>query len=107
MVTAPIIVTVLEQQATNPLTGRKVAGYVGCQTVCPFAATESGGQYDLRSAGVPRQFRQGRGAEPVAFAWRRTRTPGSTTTRSRRSSWWNRRKRKTPKNGCAGRNLEL
>ena len=31
---------------TNPLTGLKVAGYVGCQTVRPFAETEGGGAYD-------------------------------------------------------------
>jgi heterodisulfide reductase subunit B len=33
-------------QVTNPLTGLKVAGYVGCQTVRPFANTERGGRYD-------------------------------------------------------------
>jgi heterodisulfide reductase subunit B len=33
-------------RVTNPLTGLKVAGYVGCQTVRPFANTDSGGNYD-------------------------------------------------------------
>jgi heterodisulfide reductase subunit B len=36
----------IKQQVTNPLTGLKVAGYVGCQTVRPFAATDGGGNYD-------------------------------------------------------------
>lgn len=36
----------IKQEVTNPLTGLKVAGYVGCQTVRPFAATDSGGNYD-------------------------------------------------------------
>ena len=31
---------------TNPLDGVKMAGYVGCQTVRPFAETEGGGEYD-------------------------------------------------------------
>ncbi len=33
-------------RVTNPLTGLKVAGYVGCQTVRPFANTDGGGRYD-------------------------------------------------------------
>jgi len=36
----------IKEQVTNPLTGLKVAGYVGCQTVRPFAATDGGGDYD-------------------------------------------------------------
>ena len=36
----------VRQAVTNPLDGVKVAGYVGCQTVRPFAETESGGAYD-------------------------------------------------------------
>ncbi len=36
----------IKEQVTNPLTGLKVAPYVGCQTVRPFANTESGGDYD-------------------------------------------------------------
>ncbi len=35
----------IKEQVTNPLAGLKVAGYVGCQTVRPFAATASGGNY--------------------------------------------------------------
>ncbi len=36
----------IEERVTNPLTGLKVAGYVGCQTVRPFANTDAGGKYD-------------------------------------------------------------
>ncbi|MBI3435967.1 MAG: CoB--CoM heterodisulfide reductase iron-sulfur subunit B family protein [Proteobacteria bacterium] len=36
----------IKGQVKNPLTGLKVAGYVGCQTVRPFAATDTGGNYD-------------------------------------------------------------
>ena len=36
----------VKARVTNPLSGLKVAGYVGCQTVRPFANTESGGKYD-------------------------------------------------------------
>jgi len=36
----------IKEQVTNPLEGLKVAGYVGCQTVRPFAATERGGEFD-------------------------------------------------------------
>lgn len=36
----------IKEQVTNPLKGLKVAGYVGCQTVRPFAGTDSGGDYD-------------------------------------------------------------
>ena len=36
----------IEERVSNPLTGLKVAGYVGCQTVRPFAGTEAGGRYD-------------------------------------------------------------
>ena len=36
----------IKAQVKKPLTGLKVAGYVGCQTVRPFAGTESGGNYD-------------------------------------------------------------
>ncbi len=35
----------VEKKATNKLTGLKVAGWVGCQTVRPFAGTEAGGKY--------------------------------------------------------------
>jgi len=36
----------IKEKVTNPLDGLKVAGYVGCQTVRPFAGTERGGDYD-------------------------------------------------------------
>ena len=36
----------VKERVTNPLTGLKVAGYVGCQTVRPFANTDAGGRYD-------------------------------------------------------------
>jgi len=36
----------IKEQVTNPLDGLKVAGYVGCQTVRPFADTDRGGNYD-------------------------------------------------------------
>ncbi len=36
----------IAERVTNPLTGLKVAGYVGCQTVRPFANTDGGGNYD-------------------------------------------------------------
>ncbi len=36
----------VKENVTNPLTGLKVAGYVGCQTVRPFANTDGGGKYD-------------------------------------------------------------
>jgi heterodisulfide reductase subunit B len=36
----------VKARVTNPLAGFKVAGYVGCQTVRPFANTDAGGNYD-------------------------------------------------------------
>ncbi|HRY06090.1 MAG TPA: CoB--CoM heterodisulfide reductase iron-sulfur subunit B family protein [Hyphomicrobiaceae bacterium] len=36
----------VKDRVKNPLTGLKVAGYVGCQTVRPFAQTQAGGDYD-------------------------------------------------------------
>jgi heterodisulfide reductase subunit B len=36
----------VKERVTNPLEGLKVAGYVGCQTVRPFANTDEGGKYD-------------------------------------------------------------
>lgn len=35
----------VEKRCTNKLKGLKVAGWVGCQTVRPFAETEAGGKY--------------------------------------------------------------
>jgi heterodisulfide reductase subunit B len=56
-------------QVTRPLEGLKVAGYVGCQTVRPFAATEGGGRFDVTDE--PRfldDFTRACGAEPLAFS---------------------------------------
>ena len=54
---------------TNPLTGLKVAGYVGCQTVRPFAATEAGGDYDCYDDPTfLDDFTKACGAEAVPFA---------------------------------------
>jgi heterodisulfide reductase subunit B len=36
----------IKAKVKKPLTGLKCAGYVGCQTVRPFANTERGGQFD-------------------------------------------------------------
>ena len=36
----------VKERVTSPLAGLKVAGYVGCQTVRPFANTDAGGNYD-------------------------------------------------------------
>jgi len=36
----------IAERATNKLKGLKVAGWVGCQTVRPFAETDDGGEYD-------------------------------------------------------------
>ncbi|MCC2112263.1 MAG: CoB--CoM heterodisulfide reductase iron-sulfur subunit B family protein, partial [Hyphomicrobiales bacterium] len=59
----------IKEKVTNPLTGLKVAGYVGCQTVRPFAATEGGGKYDThdRPAFLD-DFTEACGAEAVEFA---------------------------------------
>jgi len=55
-------------QVSNPLTGLRVAGYVGCQTVRPFAATERGNHFDEYDR--PRfldDFTRAVGAEAVDF----------------------------------------
>jgi heterodisulfide reductase subunit B len=56
-------------EVTNPLSGLKVAGYVGCQTVRPFAATAGGGSFDATDE--PRfldEFSRACGAEPLPFS---------------------------------------
>jgi heterodisulfide reductase subunit B len=56
-------------QVTNPLRGLKVAGYVGCQTVRPFAGTEGGGRFDATDE--PRfldDFTRACGAEALPFS---------------------------------------
>lgn len=58
----------IRAQVRQPLHGLKVAGYVGCQTVRPFAATESGGNFDRTDQ--PEfldDFIAACGAEPVDF----------------------------------------
>lgn len=58
----------IKDEVKNPLTGLKVAGYVGCQTVRPFAATDSGGNYDTYDQ--PEfldDFVKACGAEAVAY----------------------------------------
>ena len=66
-------VDAIKDQVTNPLSGLKVAGYVGCQTVRPFAMTGPGGQFDTYDQ--PKfldQFADACGAEPVPFDAART-----------------------------------
>jgi heterodisulfide reductase subunit B len=58
----------IKDRVTNPLKGLKVAGYVGCQTVRPFAATESGGSYDtFDDPEFLDQFTEACGAEAVDY----------------------------------------
>ncbi len=58
----------IREQVTNPLDGIKVAGYVGCQTVRPFAGTERGGDYDSYDAPVfLDDFINATGAEAIDF----------------------------------------
>lgn len=58
----------IKAEVKNPLTGLKVAGYVGCQTVRPFAATDSGGNYDtFDQPEFLDDFVKACGAEPVAY----------------------------------------
>ncbi|MCC2112256.1 MAG: CoB--CoM heterodisulfide reductase iron-sulfur subunit B family protein, partial [Hyphomicrobiales bacterium] len=59
----------IKERATNPLKGLKVAGYVGCQTVRPFANTDGGGKYDTYDE--PEfldAFTEACGAEAVEYA---------------------------------------
>ncbi len=58
----------IKEQVTNPLTGLKVAGYVGCQTVRPFANTDGGGNYDTyENPKFLDSFTEACGAEAVEF----------------------------------------
>jgi len=58
----------VKEQVTKPLTGLKVAGYVGCQTVRPFAATDRGGNYDTYDdPEFLDNFIEATGAEAVDF----------------------------------------
>lgn len=59
----------IKEEVTNPLTGLKVAGYVGCQTVRPFAATDGGGNYDTYDdPEFLDNFTEACGAEAVEFS---------------------------------------
>ncbi|TCS60311.1 CoB--CoM heterodisulfide reductase iron-sulfur subunit B family protein [Varunaivibrio sulfuroxidans] len=58
----------IKEQVTNPLKGLKVAGYVGCQTVRPFAGTDRGGKYDTYDdPEFLDNFIESTGAEAVEF----------------------------------------
>lgn len=58
----------VEDKVVKPLTGLKVAGYVGCQTVRPFAATQAGGDYDTYDDPTfLDDFTTAVGATPVPF----------------------------------------
>ncbi|HEB80002.1 MAG TPA: heterodisulfide reductase [Rhodospirillales bacterium] len=58
----------IKKQVSNPLDGLKVAGYVGCQTVRPFANTERGGNFDTYDdPSFLDDFIEACGAEAVEF----------------------------------------
>jgi heterodisulfide reductase subunit B len=58
----------VKERVTKPLTGLKVAGYVGCQTVRPFANTQAGGEYDTYdNPEFLDDFTKALGAEAVPF----------------------------------------
>jgi heterodisulfide reductase subunit B len=58
----------IKQRVTNPLKGLKVAGYVGCQTVRPFASTDGGGSYDTyENPEFLDDFAKACGAQAVEF----------------------------------------
>ncbi len=63
----------IKDRVKKPLTGLKIAGWAGCQTVRPFAGTVGGGQYD--SYDQPKfmdDFAEACGAEPVDYDKART-----------------------------------
>ncbi len=58
----------VRETVTNPLEGVKIAGYVGCQTVRPFAETQAGGEYDtFDDPDFLDDFIEACGAEAVEF----------------------------------------
>jgi len=58
----------VKEKVKKPLTGLKVAGYVGCQTVRPFAGTQAGGDYDAYDdPSFLDDFTRACGAEAVPF----------------------------------------
>lgn len=59
----------IKAKVKKPLSGIKVAGYVGCQTVRPFAKTERGGMFDTYDdPSFLDDFTKAVGAEAVPFA---------------------------------------
>jgi heterodisulfide reductase subunit B2 len=63
----------IKDQVKKPLSGLKIAGWAGCQTVRPFAGTVDGGQYDTYDQ--PKfmdDFAEACGAEPVPYDAART-----------------------------------
>lgn len=68
----------IKAQVTKPLTGLKVAGYVGCQTVRPFAGTDRGGKYDqYDDPAFLDDFTRDVGAEAIPFESRTACCGGS------------------------------
>jgi heterodisulfide reductase subunit B len=73
----------IKEQVTKPLEGLKVAGYVGCQTVRPFANTERGGEYDEYDDPVfLDKFTEAVGAEALDFDNRTSCCGGSVSVMS-------------------------
>ncbi len=59
---------IADRAKANPLKGLKVAGWVGCQTVRPFAGTDSGGNYDTyEDPDFLDDITEACGAEAVAY----------------------------------------
>jgi len=68
----------IEKRVEKPLSGLKVAGYVGCQTVRPFAGTAAGGDYDAYDDPTfLDDFTRACGAEAVPFAHKTSCCGGS------------------------------
>lgn len=73
----------IRERVTNPLKGLKVAGYVGCQTVRPFAQTDAGGKYDTHdNPEFLDNFIEACGAEAVEYAPRTACCGGSVSVMS-------------------------
>jgi heterodisulfide reductase subunit B2 len=63
----------IKDEVRKPLSGLRIAGWAGCQTVRPFAGTAAGGQYDTYDQ--PKfmdDFAEACGAEPVPYDAART-----------------------------------
>ena len=73
----------IKEQVTKPLTGLKVAGYVGCQTVRPFSNTERGGEYaTYDDPDFMDRFAEAVGAEALDFNSRTSCCGGSVSVMS-------------------------